>query len=156
MQALMLAVIGIALILAVALRSVRDALLVLAPLTLAAVFTVAVAVLIDMPFNMANVLVLPLIFGLGVDNGIHVVDRFRRERDVSHLMHSSTPRAVLLSTLTTVGAFAALMLSPHQGTASIGALLTIAIVWLLLFTVLVLPMLLSVVRPQEPTTEHRQ
>lgn len=142
-EALTIAVVGIAAILVFALRSVRDALLVLTPLVLAAVFTVAVAVLLDMPFNMANILVLPLIFGLGVDNGIHVVDRYRRVRDVGHLMHSSTPRAVLLSTLTTVGAFASLMLSPHQGTASIGALLTIAVVFLLVFTVFVLPMLLS-------------
>ncbi len=147
-EALVIAVIGIGLILVVALRSARDALLVLAPLALAAIFTVAVAVLLDIPFNMANVLVLPLIFGLGVDNGIHVVERFRREGDVEHLMHSSTPRAVLLSTLTTVGAFAALMLSPHRGTASIGSLLTIAVVLLLIFTVFVLPMLLSATRAE--------
>ncbi len=142
-EALTIAVIGIAVVLVVALRSARDAMLVLTPLVLAAVFTVAVAVVLDIPFNMANILVLPLIFGLGVDNGIHVVDRYRRVRDVGHLMHSSTPRAVLLSTLTTVGAFASLMLSPHQGTASIGALLTIAVMFLLVFTVFVLPMLLS-------------
>jgi hopanoid biosynthesis associated RND transporter like protein HpnN len=153
-QALALAVVGIALVLIAALRSLVDTLLVLTPLVLAAVFTVATAVLLDMPFNMANVLVLPLIFGLGVDNGIHVVERFRREGDVGHLMHSSTPRAVLLSTLTTVGAFAALMLSPHRGTASIGSLLTIAVLFLLLFTVLVLPMLLTVVRGREPTVRR--
>ena len=75
-----------------------------------------------MPLNMANILVIPLIFGLGVDNGIHVVERFRRSGAVSELMHSSTPLAVVLSTLTTIGTFAALTLSPHQGTASIGYL----------------------------------
>ena len=42
-------------------------------------------------------------------------------------MHSSTPRAVMLSTLTTIGAFAALSLSPHQGTASVGILLATAV-----------------------------
>jgi hypothetical protein len=99
--------------------------------------------MLNMPLNMANVLVLPLIFGLGVDNGIHVVDRFHRAGDVSHLMHSSTPRAVMLSTLTTIGTFAALILSPHQGTASIGVLLSTAVALLLLFTVFVLPVLLS-------------
>jgi predicted RND superfamily exporter protein len=87
--------------------------------------------------------VLPLIFGLGVDNGIHVVDRFHRGGDVDHCMHSSTPRAVMLSTLTTIGAFAALSLSPHQGTASVGILLAIAVALLLVFTVFLLPVLLS-------------
>lgn len=142
-QALVFAMLAIGMVLVFALRSVRDAVLVMVPLSLTAVFTVATAVLFDAPFNMANILVLPLIFGLGVDNGIHVVERFRREGDVGHLMHSSTPRAVLLSTLTTVGAFAALALSPHRGTASIGELLTIAVAFLLVFTILVLPVLLT-------------
>jgi hypothetical protein len=145
-EALSIAIAGIVVILLISLRSLRDTLLVMLPLTLAAVFTVAFQVLFDLPFNMANVLVLPLIFGLGVDNGIHVVDRFRRAHDVDRLMHSSTPRAVLLSTLTTVATFAALMLSPHRGTASIGALLTVSVVILLLFAVLVLPVLLSFLR----------
>ena len=65
-------------------------------------------------------------------------------------MHSSTPRAVMLSTLTTIGTFAALMLSPHQGTASIGLLLTLAVGLLLLLTIFVLPVLLSLlVEPAE-------
>ena len=58
-------------------------------------------------------------------------------------MRSSTPRAVVLSTLTTLGAFASLSLSPHHGTASIGILLTIAVCLLLLFTVVLLPVLLA-------------
>lgn len=144
--ALVVALSGIALVLLVVLRSFRGALLVLTPLVLTGLFTAATIVLLDVPLNMASVLVLPLIFGLGVDNGIHMVERFRdslkstREAD---LMRSSTPRAVLLSTLTTVGTFAALMLSPHEGTASIGFLLTIAVGWLLVFTCFVLPLLLS-------------
>lgn len=142
-QALLFATAGILVVLFVMFRNLRDGLLILVPLGLAAVFTLAVGVLLDMPLNMANILVLPLIFGLGVDNGIHVVDRFHRAGDVSHLMHSSTPRAVMLSTLTTIGTFAALTLSPHQGTASVGVLLSVAVALLLLFTIFVLPVLLS-------------
>jgi len=141
--ALAFAVIGIGSVLTVFLRRALTPILVLIPLALTALFTVAVAVLIDMPLNMANILVIPLIFGLGVDNGIHVVERFRRSGAVSELMHSSTPLAVVLSTLTTIGTFAALTLSPHQGTASIGYLLTLAVTLLLVFTLFVLPLLLS-------------
>jgi len=50
---------------------------------------------------------------------------------------------VMLSTLTTIGTFAALTLSPHQGTASVGVLLSVAVALLLLFTIFVLPVLLS-------------
>ena len=142
-EALVFAVVAISIVLVIALRRVRTVLLVLYPLTLAAVFTLALGHLIDMPLNMASILVLPLIFGLGVDNGIHVVDRYLGDHDVDQLLHSSTPRAVLLSTMTTIGAFAALSLSPHAGTASIGLLLTISVGFLLVFTIFLLPVLLS-------------
>ena len=142
-QALAFALASIAGVLLLMFQSLRYALLVVVPLALAVAFTLALGVLLDMPLNMANILVMPLIFGLGVDSGVHVVDRYRYEGGVSHLMYSSTPRAVVLSALTTVGAFAALSLSPHAGTASIGLLLAIAVSLLLVFTVFLLPVLLS-------------
>ena len=142
-EAMIFALCAIALVLLVMFQSLRYAALILVPLAMAVVFTLALGVVFDMPLNMANILVLPLIFGLGVDNGVHVIDRYRGEGDVPRLMHSSTPRAVLLSTLTTVGTFAALAMSPHQGTASIGLLLAVAVSLLLLFTVFLLPVLLS-------------
>jgi len=102
-----------------------------------------------MPLNMANILVVPLIFGLGVDNGIHVVERFLHDKNFESLMSSSTPRAILLSSLTTLGTFASLSLSPHQGTASIGLLLSIAVALLLVFTVFLLPVLLGIAHPDK-------
>ncbi len=142
-QALLFAIGAIVLVLFLVLRNARLVMLILLPLLLTTVFTLALSVVFDVPINMANILVIPLIFGLGVDNGIHVVDRYLGEGDMDHLMHSSTPRAVMLSTLTTIGAFAALSLSPHAGTASIGLLLTVAIGFLLVFTVFLLPVLLN-------------
>jgi len=151
-QALAFALVSILLVLLVTFRNVRDAVLILIPLALAALFTLAIGVLLGVSLNMANILVLPLVFGLGVDNGIHVVDRFQATGDVENFMHSSTPRAVMLSTLTTVGTFAALSLSPHQGTASIGILLTIAVALVLVFTVFLLPVLLSFSSPTHHAT----
>jgi len=145
LMALAIAAVGVLLVLLINFRSLTTSLLILVPLALAMVITLAIGVWVDQPLNMANILVLPLIFGLGVDNGIHVVDRYRGAGDVYHLMHSSTPRAVMLSTLTTIGTFASLMLSPHQGTASIGFLLTCAVSLVLFLTVFVLPVLLSLV-----------
>ena len=147
--ALAIATVGILLVLFINFRRLADSILILVPLALALVITLAIGVWLDQPLNMANILVVPLIFGLGVDNGIHVVDRYRGARDVYQLMHSSTPRAVVLSTLTTIGTFASLMLSPHQGTASIGFLLTCAVSLVLVLTVLVLPVLLNVLLSDE-------
>jgi len=142
-RAMVFAALGIGVVLLLTLRKLGTTLLVLLPLTLAAICTLAAGVMFNVPINMANILVLPLIFGLGVDNGIHVVERFLGEGGIERLMRSSTPRAVVLSTLTTLGAFASLSLSPHRGTASVGILLTIAICLLLLFTVVLLPVLLA-------------
>ncbi len=142
-QALAFALVAITLVLLVMFGNLRHTIAIVIPLALAVLLTLAVGHLLNMPLNMANILVMPLIFGLGVDAGIHVVDRYRSEGDVRQLMHSSTPRAVLLSGLTTVGAFSALALSAHLGTASIGALLAVAVSLLLAFSVFLLPVLLS-------------
>jgi len=58
------------------------------------------------------------------------------------LMNSSTPRAVLFSALTTVASFGSLAISGHRGMMSMGLLLTIAIVWTLVATLIVLPALM--------------
>ena len=142
-QALLLAVAAVTVVLIMALRNLRDVLLVLMPLALAALLTVCVQVVAGLPLNMANILVLPLIFGLGVGNGIHMVQRYRSGQAFDAVLASSTPRAVLLSSLTTIGAFAALALSPHAGTASIGLLLTVAVTLLLLTVIFLLPVFLA-------------
>lgn len=59
------------------------------------------------------------------------------------LMRSSTPRAVLLSAITTVATFASLMTSAHRGAASLGQLLTIAIPIMVLVTFSLVPVLID-------------
>ena len=132
-------------LLLVVLRSLRDTLLVLAPLVLSALLTVAATVLLNQPFNFANVIVLPLLFGIGVASAIHMVLR-ERARMVD-ITWTSTPRAVLFSALTTIGSFASIALSSHHGTASMGVLLTIAITFTLLSALVVLPALMVVLPP---------
>ncbi|HSR72458.1 MAG TPA: lysylphosphatidylglycerol synthase domain-containing protein, partial [Kiloniellales bacterium] len=141
-EAAMLALAAVLVLLLVVLRSLRDSALVLAPLMLAALLTVTATVLLGIPFNFANVIVLPLLFGLGVASGIHIVLRARRT-GVAAVLTTSTPRAVLFSALTTIGSFGALALSDHRGTASMGVLLTIAIALTLVCTLVVLPALLA-------------
>jgi hypothetical protein len=141
-MAAVIAVTAICVLLIVFLRRVVTVLLVLAPLCLAALLTVAATVIFDLPFNFANVIVLPLVFGLGVAGGLHVVLR-AGQAGADRLLETSTPRAVLFSALTTVGSFGALALSSHRGTASMGLLLTIAIGLTMLSTLVVLPVLLS-------------
>ena len=138
-QATLYAFVAVCLVLLIVLRSIRDTALVMFPLILAAVYTGATSVVLDLPFNFANVIVLPLLFGLGVASGIHLVVRARRANDTAALMRTSTPRAVLFSALTTIASFGSLALSGHRGMTSMGQLLTIAIVYTLLCALFVLP-----------------
>ncbi len=141
-QAAILAMIMIVILLFAVLRRLSDVLMVLSPLALAVVITVAVTVVFNTPFNLANIIVLPLILGLGVAFGIHIVLRHRDEGD-DKMLESSTPRAVLFSALTTIGSFGALTLSNHPGTASMGYLLTLSVSLTMLCTLIVLPALLE-------------
>ena len=139
-QALVMALIAVTVLLLVLLRSKLDTLLVLLPLLLAAVLTGAASVVVGIPFNFANVIALPLLLGIGVDSGIHIVHRMRSAPPANGLMlETSTARAVLFSSLTTICSFGNLAVSPHRGMASMGALLTIGIAFTLLCTLVVLP-----------------
>ena len=120
------AFVAVALMLVAFMRSFRDATLVLVPILFAAVVTAAASVLFDLPLNFANIIALPLLVGVGVDSGIHMVHRMRTEppKDGDPL-HTSTSRAVLASALTTIASFGNLAFSSHLGMASMGQLLTI-------------------------------
>ncbi len=139
LQATSIAFAIIAIFLWLLVRRIKIVLLVLFPLLLAAILTAATGVLLDMPFNYANVIVLPLLIGIGVDSGIHLVMRHDQVAAGEGVFGTSTPRAVLFSALTTVASFGSLMLSPHRGTASMGELLSVAIAYTLICTLLVLP-----------------
>ena len=130
----------ITLLLLVVLRSARNSLMVMAPLILAGLLTAATTVIVDVPFNFANVIVLPLLFGLGVSSGINMAVRGRQQGSRS-LLVTSTPKAVLFSALTTIGSFGSLAISQHPGMASMGLLLTAALSYTTLCTLIVLPAL---------------
>jgi hopanoid biosynthesis associated RND transporter like protein HpnN len=143
-QASALALVLITALLALILRNLRDIGLVLAPIVLATLLTAASAVLLGLQLNFANVIVLPLLLGLGVSGSIHVVMRQRQHGDI---VGTSTPRAVVFSGLTTIASFGSLALSSHLGLASMGQLLSIAILWSLVCSLVVLPCMLAV-RPR--------
>ncbi|MGI9434566.1 MAG: MMPL family transporter [Geminicoccaceae bacterium] len=135
----------ILLVLITVLRRLRDVVIVLAPLFLSIVLVGATSVLLGIKLNFANVIVLPLLLGLGVSGAIHVMMR-RRDLagNAADGTTSSTSRAVFFSALTTIASFGSLAISAHQGMASMGLLLTVAISWSLVSTLIVLPAILAV------------
>lgn len=134
------ALIAIFLLLFIILRSVKSALLVIGPLLLAGLLTGAANVLLENPFNFANIIALPLLLGMGVDSGIHILHRLSLNiSDSESILESSSARGVFFSSLTTLCSFSSLAFTPHLGTASMGLLLAIGITFTLLSTLIVLP-----------------
>ncbi|MBI1366460.1 MAG: MMPL family transporter [Alphaproteobacteria bacterium] len=139
LEATGIALLVITIFLALLVRNISLVFLMMLPLLLAASLTTATGVIFNIPFNYANVIVLPLLLGVGVDSGIHLVLRQQQVKAGEHVYGTSTPRAVFFSALTTVASFGSLMLSSHRGTASMGELLSIAIGYTLICTLIVLP-----------------
>jgi len=144
---------AITILLCAVLRRLREVMMVLGPLLLAALLTLAVTVVIGMPLNYANIIALPLLLGIGVAFDIYFVMNWRAGQ-IYHLQ-SSTARAVLFSALTTLSAFGSLGLSNDPGTAEMGILLTISLVCTLFCTFIVLPALLGPARVAA-AEEHRE
>jgi hopanoid biosynthesis associated RND transporter like protein HpnN len=153
-QAMLSAFVVITLFLLILWRRIDDTALVLIPLLLASALTVATAVLADIPFNFADVIVLPLLLGIGVDSGIHLVHRARSAAaDEVNLLATSTARAVAYSALTTIASFGSLGLATHLGLATLGRLLTIGVTFTLICNLIVLPALIRL-RPDRRESDR--
>jgi predicted RND superfamily exporter protein len=143
-QALVSAGLVIAALLWLLWRRLSDTLLVMAPLLLATAITVAFMSVFDISFNFANVLVLPLMFGVGVDSGIHLVHRSHLPLPAGEsLMGTTTARAVFYSATTTLVSFGTLAFSSHRGMQSLGITLTVAMTVTVLSNLVVLPALID-------------
>lgn len=126
-------------------QRVRPTLLVMAPLLLSSLLTVGAMVLLGIEFNFANVIVIPLMLGIGVDSGIHLVHRAENpESPGEQLMQSPTARAVFFSAATTLVSFGSLAFTSHRGMASLGIVLSIGMAFALISNLIVLPALLRV------------
>lgn len=141
LQAGAYAALAIIVILAATLRRVRDVVLTMLPVVLSGLLTFASCAALDLPLNFANIIALPLLFGVGVAFNIYFVMAWRAGETA--LLESSLMRAVIFSALTTATAFGALWLSSHPGTASMGRLLMISLGWEILVTLLFRPALLA-------------
>jgi uncharacterized protein len=145
-QAIVIALIAIALLLYFIRRNFTDTILVMTPLILAGLFTMASTVLTNTPINFANIIALPLLLGLGVDNGIHMVEKLHHSvSENQNIYQSSTARAMFYGALTTASSFVGLAFSPHQGISSMGLIITMGIFWIMVCTFITLPALSKLV-----------
>lgn len=144
LQAILTALISVSLLLYLVVRNVKLVIIMLIPLLLAGVLTTATGVILNLPYNFANVIVLPLLIGIGVDSSLHLALQAKSQRDAKprSAFDNVTARAVVFSAVTTIASFGSLSFSAHRGTSSMGMLLMIAIIWVLICTLSVTPALL--------------
>jgi hypothetical protein len=138
-----IAILGITILIFFYLRSWKLTLLALIPLMVGTALTLILMWVLDVPFNQANVLFLPLILGEGVEYGIIILGRWQAEPSArAIILPAGTAKGILLAALTTTFAFGSLMVSGHQGTFSLGLLATIGSLSIPLAALSVLPALL--------------
>jgi hopanoid biosynthesis associated RND transporter like protein HpnN len=140
-EAGVLSFIAITILLLAVLRRIRDVAITMAPIVLTGLLTMGSCVVIGQPLNFANIIALPLLFGIGVAFHIYFVMSWRSGG--SHLLTSSLARAVFFSALTTATGFGSLWASSHPGTASMGELLMISLLWTLVSALLFQPALMG-------------
>jgi hypothetical protein len=142
-----LALLVIFLLLLADFKSLRKALLAVVPLVIGVVWMLGVMQLSGLQLTMLNIMAIPLIIGIGIDDGVHVLHRYQIEgRQAHRTVFASTGRAVLLTSLTTMLGFGSLWFATYRGLGSMGIALFIGVGTCFLATVLVLPPVMGMIQ----------
>lgn len=139
-----IALVVIILILIITTKSVRGTIICLLTLIISMVSTLSIIVLTGIKINFVNIPAFPVIMGLGIDYTIHIYYRLlENNMDITKVM-SSTGKAVLLTTLTTLMAFGTVSFSIHPGIAYLGRVIFIGISMAFISSIFVIPLLVKV------------
>jgi len=143
-DSLVFAGVAIAVALVLALRHPFSAALAAIPLVGGIMAMLGIMALLSIKFNYANFIVLPLIVGIGIDDGIHIVHRWRQESNEKlPMILSRIGRAIVLTSLTTTIGFGSLVSSHYPGLRSIGWVTALGILTCLLASLFLLPAVLA-------------
>ena len=150
-EAMVLALISIAILLWLVLRRITDVLVTLIPLLVAGLITLEICALANFQLNYANIIALPVLLGVGVAFKIYYVTAWRRGE--SNFLESVLTRAVFYSTLLTATAFGSLWVSNQPGISSMGKLLALSLVCTLTSAALFQPALMGEPRHKDRDTQ---
>jgi len=136
------ALIAISILILIHFRSITCLLLSLMPVGVGMLWLMGMMGAFNVPFNPANIMTLPLVIGIGVTNGIHILNRFAEEQNPA-LLGKSTGKAVLVSGLTTIAGFGSLLIAEHRGIASLGFIMSIGVTMCMVAALTFLPATLT-------------
>jgi hypothetical protein len=136
-NAVLLTLVIVFLLLILDFRSPRMALMAMIPLAFGIFWMVGLMHIVGMQLTVMNVMGLPLIVGIGIDDGVHIVHRWKHEgKGKIRVVFSSTGKAILLTSLTTMLAFGSLVFSIWRGFGHLGGALFLGVGACFLTTVL--------------------
>jgi hopanoid biosynthesis associated RND transporter like protein HpnN len=144
LKAFIYAFIGITMILLINFKSIRYALFGIVPLCVGLLLMVGGMRLLGISFNSANIIVLPLLLGVGIDSAIYIINRYRQgDETPAEVATGSAGVGVFLNALTILFSFGALMTAHHQGVFSIGAVMSLGMLAGVTAFLIFLPALLT-------------
>ena len=137
--------VAISLLVLIHFRSLLSLVLALLPVALGSLWLGGFMGFFGVPFNPANIMTLPLVIGIGVTNGIHILNRFAEEQ-TPNILARSTGKAVLVSGLTTIAGFGSLILGEHQGIQSLGYVMSVGLATCMIAGLTFLPAILNLIQ----------
>ena len=130
-------------------RTLGSVILALLPVGIGTLWLAGLMGRFGIPFNLASIMTLPLVIGIGVTNGIHILNRFAEERTPG-ILARSTGKAVLVSGLTAIAGFGSLILAKHRGIHSLGCVMAVGITMCMIAGLTFLPALLNLLGRWRP------
>ena len=138
-------------------RSLSIALICIIPNAIAAISVLGIMGWLGIPLDIMTITIAAISVGIGVDNTIHYMHRFRREfprfgnyRETMFFCHNSIGRAMYFTSMTIVAGFSILALSNFVPTIVFGLLTSLAMLVALVGSLTLLPQLLIVFKPLGP------
>jgi hopanoid biosynthesis associated RND transporter like protein HpnN len=135
-------------------RTVSSVILSLLPVAIGSIWLGGVMGLFHLPLNPANIMILPLVIGIGVTNGIHILNRFAEEQTPG-ILSRSTGKAVFVSGLTAIAGFGSLVLAKDRGIHSLGLVMALGVTSCMVAALMFLPTLLNLMTKKNPPSNKR-
>ncbi len=136
-------------------RNLRDTILTLVPALAGGVLMLGIMATLGLELNPFNLIALPLVFAIGIDNGIYLVSDARRQIAAGKNTFepsADTLSSVIVTSLTSIAGFGSLMIASHQGMFSIGVLLAVGVASSLIVSLVLMPPLLVLVARHQPAS----
>jgi len=132
-------------------RSLKLALLAMIPLITGGILMMGIMKSFGMMLDFINVMGIPMIVGIGIDDGVHILHRYKYEGFTkTPLVLRSTGKAIMLTSLTTMAGFGTLAFGGYPAYQSLGTLLAVGVAACFVTTVLFIPAIISLTRKKNP------